>query len=1082
APVAPGATTAGATPGGRGGREGGIGRGGRGGEGGRFGGGPQRFQTLGVEQSNASAADAAVLDATPATRASEDPAASLLPAGFSIDSPLESVAVSGSMVAVDRNLMSDRLQALGRGEFGLAEGQQFAAAGALTGAFADAQAGIGGGAAGAGGGGGRGGLGGRGGGGSGLQVSANYGVGGSDLDASPYSLRGEAPAKRDYLQQTFATTVGGALKIPHLYDGTNRTTFNFSYTGSRSGDLFDQYATVPSAAFRAGDFSASPVAIIDPSTGLPFPGNQIPASRISPVAASLLKYIPAATLSGSTQNFRNTGTQQSNSDGFSLRITHSITKPPVNTGRGGRGGAGAAAGGRGGVATATTAAVAAGQPRGGQGATPTAPAGGAQPTAGAAGTQATAAGGRQGGGPGGRGGRGNVAPQLNVTMTAAINYRHNDGDRLNVFPDLSGNTDGTTLSAPVTINMRYGRSMHSVTFTFNRTASTTLNNFAFNQDLTGLAGITGVATDPFDWGLPTLSFGSYTSLRDITPSRRTDRSLQMGYTWTRSFGAHNYRLGGSFQQQFNDSQSDANARGTYTFSGLYTSGGLQTVRGTGQDFADFLLGLPQQATRQYSLSPENISAPVAIRGHNFSLFMADDWRWKARWTINYGLQYDYYAPFTEAHGRMVNLDVAPNFSAVAPVCGVDAGCPAGEDGVGPFTGAFPAGLVNPDWNNVAPRVGLAWRANNRSVIRFGYGLTYNTGAYSAIARQLYQQPPFFQTGTVTGTLDDPIALADPFATIVASTVTNNYGIDKNYQLGLIHQWDVDYSRDLLRSWNAGATYIGTRGGSLDILRAPNRGPTGLRIAGVEPFTWQSSEGSSYMNGVSLRLQKRQTRGISGNMSYTLSKARDNTTATGGNATLAQDDQNLDAEWALSNFDRRHQLAGSLAAQLPWGKNRLWLNQGGWLASLVGDWSMSTNVTWQSGQPLTARCSTCAANLAQGVSGTLRADYTGQAVSLSNPSIDEFFNIAAFGIPSAGTFGNSSRNLIVGPGSHQVNAQFTRDVALGGNRNVSINVVANNLLNAVNFGAIDTNVNSPTFGQVLSVRGLRTVRVNLRFRF
>jgi hypothetical protein len=422
---------------------------------------------------------------------------------------------------------------------------------------------------------------------------------------------------------------------------------------------------------------------------------------------------------------------------------------------------------------------------------------------------------------------------------------------------------------------------------------------------------------------------------------------------------------------------------------------------------------------------------------------------------------------------MVNLDAAPDFSAVAAVLPGDTGA---------YSGTYPSGLVNTDWNNVSPRVGVAWRATNRSSVRFGYGLTYNSGTYASIARQLYQQPPFFQTGTSTGTLADPISLEDAFGEITPGTLTNNYGITRNYQLGLIHQWNVDYSRELFRTWAVGATYIGTRGGHLDMLRAPNRGPDGLRIAGVEPFTWQSSDGSSYMNGVSFRVQKRQTKGISGAATYTLSKSRDNTTATGGNATVAQDDQNLDAEWALSNFDRRHQLTGNLSVELPWGKNRIWLTDGGWLASLVGDWSMSANLTWQSGTPLTVRCSTCASDVARGVGGTLRADYNGLPILVTNPTIDEFFNTAAFSVPVAGAFGNSTRNLIIGPGSRQLNAQFTRDVSLGGNRNASINVNANNLLNAVNYGAVDTNVNSPTFGQVLSVRGMRTVRFNLRFRF
>jgi hypothetical protein len=176
------------------------------------------------------------------------------------------------------------------------------------------------------------------------------------------------------------------------------------------------------------------------------------------------------------------------------------------------------------------------------------------------------------------------------------------------------------------------------------------------------------------------------------------------------------------------------------------------------------------------------------------------------------------------------------------------------------------------------------------------------------------------------------------------------------------------------------------------------------------------------------------------------------------------------------------VSGNLNVELPWGRNRRWLSDGGWLAAIAGNWSMAATVTVQSGTPLTARCSTCASDVARGVGGTLRANYTGAPVSVVDPTIDQFFNTAAFAIPESGTFGNSRRNMIIGPGSRQLNAQFTRDVALGGNRNVSINVNANNLLNLVNYGSVDTNVNSPTFGQILSVRGRRTVRLNLRFRF
>jgi hypothetical protein len=1102
----------------------GQGRGGRGGQ-------PQtpRFQSVTVQQTAGTATTGGdtVLDVNPTTggrggQAAEDPAARLLPAGFSLDAPLEAVTVAGSMVQIDQNMLNDRIQALARGDFGLGEGQQPAQMGqgvlpGLGGQFGGA-GGAGGDAGGGGGGGGRGGgggLGGRIGGANRIQINANYSLGSSLFDAAPKALRAsQAAPKRDYLQQSYSTTLGGPVVIPGVYNGATRTTFNFSYSGSKNGSLSDQYSTVPSLALRSGDFSSISTPIINPATGQPFLNNQVP---VSAAAAALLKYIPAPTLDGTTRNFRRTATSQSTTNQFSLRITHSFTAPPVRGGgAGGRGGGGG--GGRGGApnaATANTAGRAAGTtttpapgapatgaagtttPAGAASTTTTAPAaagtsqpaaaGAAQPAAAAgttpttpaaggraAGGQAGGRGGAAGGGGGRGGGRGPAAPTLNVTMNATINYRRNQGDRLSAFPDMDGTTQGSTIGVPVTVNMRYGRSVHNFSATFNQTKSSTLNAFAFTTNVAGLAGINGVSTEPLDWGVPSVSFSGsgFTALRDTAPSQRTDRSFNFSYSWTRPANKHNWRMGMNYSQSWNDTRSDSNARGTYTFTGLYTAAGAKTTKGSYQDFADFLLGLPQQATRSFSVDPSNIVSPILLRGRSLGANIQDDFRWKARWTITYGLNYNVVFPTIEAQGHMVNLDVKPDFTAVAPVL-------SGQ--TGPYSGQYPAGLINTDWNNLAPSVGVAWRNSNRSVVRFGYGLTYNSGTLSGIARNLYQQPPFFQTGTALGTLDAPLSITDAFANIQANAVTNTYGIDKNYQVGLIHQWSADYSRDLFKTWSTGVTYFGTRGAHLDLMRAPNRGPNGLIIPNLV-FTWQTSEGSSHANGATVRLQKRQTHGVAGTVTYSIGFARDNTTATGGGATVAQDDKNLGAEWGRSSFDQRHQISGNLTVQLPWGVNRKWLANGGWLAAIVGDWSMSANVSWNSGSPVTIRCGSCASDVARGTGGTLRADYNGQPLKLSNPTIDEFFNIAAFSVPQAGTFGNSERNFLTGPGSHQMNANFTRTVRLGGNRSVNLTVNASNLLNTANYGGLDTNVNSPTFGQITSLRGSRSVRFNMRFSF
>jgi hypothetical protein len=150
--------------------------------------------------------------------------------------------------------------------------------------------------------------------------------------------------------------------------------------------------------------------------------------------------------------------------------------------------------------------------------------------------------------------------------------------------------------------------------------------------------------------------------------------------------------------------------------------------------------------------------------------------------------------------------------------------------------------------------------------------------------------------------------------------------------------------------------------------------------------------------------------------------------------------------------------------------------------LFRDWRVSTTFTVQSGTPYTPRVTAAVSDVARGTNGTLRANYTGAEISLDNPTIDRFFNTTAFRIPPSGTYGTASRNMIIGPGSRLLNAQVSRDVRAGGNRVMTIQVNTNNLLNMVNYGAIDTVVNSPTFGQVISVRGMRSTQVNLRFRF
>jgi hypothetical protein len=367
------------------------------------------------------------------------------------------------------------------------------------------------------------------------------------------------------------------------------------------------------------------------------------------------------------------------------------------------------------------------------------------------------------------------------------------------------------------------------------------------------------------------------------------------------------------------------------------------------------------------------------------------------------------------------------------------------------------------------------------VVRGGYGISFNSGSYAAIARQLVAQPPFAVTNTSIGTLSSPLALSNPLAHAAPTDTANNYGVARDYALGLVQTWNGDISRNFGQVWSL-ARDTHTRG-EPRYRRAPNRGPDGLRIAGVQPFVWQTSEGRSVLHAGTFRVLRRPVRGLGGGINYTLARSRDNASTVGGGATVvAQDDQDLEAEWGLSSFDRRHQLNADVNVELPFGPNRPWLNQGGFWGKALENWRLTATYTWQSGTPFSPRVQGAASDVARGTNGTLRADYNGQPIQIVDSTIDRFFNTAAFSVPAAGLFGTASRNMIIGPGSKLLNAQLSRDVRLRGNRSVGVQMNASNLLNAVNYANIDTVVNSPSFGQVLSVRPMRSMQLNVRFRF
>ncbi len=672
-----------------------------------------------------------------------------------------------------------------------------------------------------------------------------------------------------------------------------------------------------------------------------------------------------------------------------------------------------------------------------------------------------------GGGPGGRGGR-----RARNNISLGFNWQRSSSDQLRPFPTISGRNSTDGLSGNLGYTLSRGHFSNNIRLNYSAQRINIANLFAGLTNVAANLGITGASANPLDYGVPGLTFSDYSGLNDVTPQYRYDRTLQLGDNFFFSHGKHNLRFGADYRRLWSNLRSDSNPNGTFTFSGFATAArdaNGNPIAGTGYDFADFLLGYAQQTTIQYSPYTFNLFA------NSYDFYAMDDWRARGNLTIQLGLRYEYIGPYQEAHNRIVNLAPAAGFTAVTAVY---------PNTTSQYDGYYPASLINPDRNNFAPRIGIAWKPfGSKTVIRSGYGINYNLGQYRQMITNLAYQPPFSFTQTNVASTATSLSLQNGFPTPDLGTLTNNYGVDKNYRLGYVQVWNLNVQHELFRNVILNVGYNGSKGTRLDIVRAPNRGPDGVLLADVQPFLWESSEGDSILHSGTVSIRKRMSNGLSIGGLYKYSKSIDNASSIGGGTVVvAQNDLDLAAERGLSSFDQRHNVTADFMYELPFGEGRHWLANPGLAQRLLGAWTWSGSITLASGNPYTARVVGAFTDVARGTSGSLRANYNGQPISIADPTVAQWFNTAAFTVPPSGQFGTAGRNTIEGPGTILVNFAIAKNIPLKDMMAFEIRAEANNVFNHANFTGIDTTVNSPTFGQVISVGSMRKMQLNARFRF
>ena len=664
----------------------------------------------------------------------------------------------------------------------------------------------------------------------------------------------------------------------------------------------------------------------------------------------------------------------------------------------------------------------------------------------------------------------NTAVTQKDNLAFTFNFQKRSNETHQVF-GCCDSVDGQGINTNLNWRHRLGtRNFNNVTLNFNRNTNTASPFFENGANVATELGIVGASPDPRNYGPPSLSFTNFSSLSDTNASHTAVETFGVNDNLQIHRGKHNWNFGGGVTRYLNNTITDQNGRGSFSFSGLstaaYDASGL-AVKGTGYDFADFLLGSPETSSIRYG------DAAMYYRSTAFNAFAVDDYRLRTGLSLNLGLRWEYFEPWQEKYGHAANLDIAPGFTAVAPVL-------PGQ--TGSLTGAvFPAALIRSDKNNFAPRLALAWkpRAKGKEVVRIGYGWYYNPSQYNQFMNRLGAQPPFAITNSVTTSIDNPLSIATGLVAVpVGKSVTNTYAVALNYLTSYAQKWNASIQEELPKRWIAELSYMGTKGTRLDVPQAPNQAPLGssltayqrLPIANIGNFTFDSPEGSSIMHAMQFRLTRRFQRGIATNLFYTFSKSIDD-------LALAQNFYDQSAERALSNNNHAHVVTANWVLASPVDGPRGFLSHPAWAAKALKDWTLSGSLTAQTGAPLTA---TVLGNLDGTASlSSLRANATG----LPLDSGTGYFNAGAFAEPLAGTFGTAGRNTIIGPGMWMVNLSLARSINLHSERRrLEIRFDSTNTLNHVNPSWLVTIVNSAQYGEITSAGGMRQMTATVRLRF
>jgi hypothetical protein len=581
------------------------------------------------------------------------------------------------------------------------------------------------------------------------------------------------------------------------------------------------------------------------------------------------------------------------------------------------------------------------------------------------------------------------------------------------------------------------------------------------------ATIPGSVTNPVvAGGLPGITIDSYfggsglgrIGSPDFLPKFQHTNQFEFidSVSWLR--GNHGVKFGADIIMPMQNQYMDVPAtRGALRFRTSFT----------GNSMADYLLGYVSD------LQLSNVF--VAEQRHRAQMyFIQDDWKVNARLSLNLGLRYDWITPALEANNAQTNFVPAGTGSLIFARDGSLEG----------------RGLVKPDNNNFAPRVGAVYKLDDQTVLRGGFGVFYNLFDRVGSEDQLALNLPGLVNKTITQTSGSPVfflAQGFPAGFLNAPNLDPAAGqlkavrlraVDQNASKTTTYQTSIGLQREF-SGMVASGDFVYTKGTNLATLvnlNQPLPNAAGNNALGVLPYPnfgfveWRAQNGTSEYKGVDLGLEKRFARGYAFGVSYTIGDSQDNSSeqlTTQGSNAFPQNARDFASWTGPSDYDVRHRFTANFVWEPPLGNN-----------VIARGWTLSGIYTKRSGRPFTVNQS--GNNVGTNMTGlpNVSGDTNGPE------TVDRWFNTAAFTAVTSGTFGNELRNRLTGPGFQNVDLTVQRQIKLGPRASATLRWDIFNVFNTVNFGLPNRNISdAATFGTISSLSSdPRIMQIAVRLAF